>query len=98
MDRLERIDQPVLVRGLRHELRDAQRAGAADRLHVEVALLPDQVGEERNRQIVGARHRHHGVAHAAARQSRAAGRSGHPRAARAACRRRRLHRNRARRC
>ena len=95
VDRLERIDQPVFVRGLRHELGDAQRSRAADRLHVEVALLPDQVGEERNRQVVGARHRRPRRCTCCCATIRAAGRSGRPRAARAACRRRRPHRNRA---
>jgi hypothetical protein len=46
LDRIERVDKPAPVRGARHELRDALRAGAAHRARVEAALLPDDAREE----------------------------------------------------
>ncbi len=59
---IEGIEQPALVRGARHELRDALRALAvagdrADRIGLEAALLPDHAREEFERQVVRPRRR-----------------------------------------
>ena len=55
LHRVEGIEQPALVRGARHELRDALRALAAarhrsDRIGAKAALLPDHAGEKFQRQ------------------------------------------------
>ena len=57
MQRIERIFQAVRARHARHELRDALRAGRAHHVGFEAALLLDQVGKERHRQVVLGRHR-----------------------------------------
>src|SRR5262249_25642784 len=52
LDRIERIDEAAIVRGSRHELGNALRALAAHRARVEAAFLPDDAGEELDRQFV----------------------------------------------
>ena len=49
---IERIGKPALGRRSRHELRNALRARAAGDARPEAALLPDQPGEEIDRQVV----------------------------------------------
>jgi hypothetical protein len=51
-ERVEGVGKTALPRGRRHELRHALRAGAAYCRRVEAALLPDQPGEEIDRQII----------------------------------------------
>ena len=51
-DGVKGVGKTAPARGRRHELRHALRAGAAHRRRVEAALLPDQPGEEIDRQIV----------------------------------------------
>ena len=71
LHRVERIEQPALRRGARHELGDALGALAAararaDHAGLEPALLPDHPREEFERQVVRARrrldHQAHGFA------------------------------------
>ena len=45
---IERISQPHFGGYFRPELCDAQRPGAAHRISLQLAFLPDQVGEERH--------------------------------------------------
>ena len=52
---IERIVEAYRCSGFRHELRNSQRAGAADRVRVKPAFLPDQVREKNNRQTIGLR-------------------------------------------
>src|SRR6516165_2488296 len=52
LDRIERIDEAAIVRRSRHELGNAPRALAAHRARVEAAFLPDDAGEEFDRQFV----------------------------------------------
>ena len=47
---IERIDEPALARGPRHELGDPLRARGADRGRPERTLPPDELGEEVGRQ------------------------------------------------
>src|SRR6266699_4646250 len=54
---VKRLGKTAPARGRRHELRHALRAGAAHRRRVEAALLPDQPGEEIDRQIIFRRRR-----------------------------------------
>ena len=49
---IERIGQAGLDRGARHELGNAQCAGPAHGIALQLALLPNQIGEKRHRQIV----------------------------------------------
>ena len=51
-ERVEGVGKTALPRGRRHELRHALRAGAAYCRRVEAALLPDQPGEEIDRQLI----------------------------------------------
>ena len=54
-DWIEGVGETARVRGRRHELRHTLRACAADRRRIEAALLPDQPGEEIDRQIIFSR-------------------------------------------
>ena len=58
----------MLDRGFRNELRDAEGSRRTDGLGLEAALLPDQVGEEGDRQIVRLGNGNNSAAQAAARQ------------------------------
>src|SRR5450830_122022 len=60
-DGVEGVGKTAPARGRRHELRHALRAGAAHRRRVEAALLPDQPGEEIDRQIIFRRRRREGL-------------------------------------
>ena len=51
-DRIERIGKAAPIRRLRHELRDALGTLGAHGAGVEAALLPDDAGEELDRQLV----------------------------------------------
>src|SRR5262249_37538420 len=52
-ERIERVFEAAQSCGCRHELRYALCTCAADRVRLEATFLPDQAGEEINRQIVG---------------------------------------------
>src|SRR5215831_2095887 len=60
-DGVEGIGKTAPARGRRHELRHALRASTAHSRRVEAALLPDQPGEEIDRQIIFRRRRRKGV-------------------------------------
>jgi hypothetical protein len=62
LDGVEGVGKTAPARGRRHELRHALRAGTAHRLRIEAALLPDQPGEEIDRQIIFRRRRRKDVA------------------------------------
>ena len=85
LHRVERIEQPALRRGARHELGDALGALAAARARsddagLEPALLPDHPREEFERQVVRARrrldHQAHGFAQIGIRGRRRAAAGG----------------------
>ena len=59
---VERVVEPTFGGGLRHELRDAHCAFPAHGIVAQPALLPDQIGKERNRQIVVLRRREERIA------------------------------------
>src|ERR1700722_13932448 len=52
LDWIERIGKPMPIRGAGHELRDASGALSAHGERVEPALLPDDAGEELDRQAI----------------------------------------------
>src|SRR4029077_2789036 len=52
LQRIERIIEAAVVGRLRHELRDAERAGRADHVRSETAFLIEQTNEKMRRQIV----------------------------------------------
>src|SRR5262249_10946517 len=54
-ERIERVCEAAQSCGRGHELSYALCTFAADRVRLEVAFLPDQAGEEIDRQIVGRR-------------------------------------------
>src|SRR4029077_19738238 len=55
LQRIERIIEAAVVGRLRHELRDAERAGRADHVRSETAFLIEQTNEKMRRQIVAMR-------------------------------------------
>jgi hypothetical protein len=60
-DWIKGVGKTARVRRRWHELRHALRAGAAYCRRVEAALLPDQPGEEIDRQLIFRRRRGEGV-------------------------------------
>src|SRR5262249_34085647 len=52
-ERIERVFKAAQSRGWRHELSYALCTSPADRVRLEATFLPDQAGEEIDRQIIG---------------------------------------------